>query len=70
VHFGLERVLHGEDASEGLSLKILEYTPYAPGPPTVGFNTAGKVTIIVKKILPIRTINEKVNEKLMKVNEK
>ena len=41
----LERVLHGEDASEPISQKILESTPFAPGPPTIGFNICGKVCI-------------------------
>lgn len=43
VYFGLERVLHGEDGAEGVSLKILETSPFTPGPPAMGLNGFGKV---------------------------
>eukprot|EP00026_Physarum_polycephalum_P018965 Phypoly_transcript_20769.p1 GENE.Phypoly_transcript_20769~~Phypoly_transcript_20769.p1 ORF type:complete len:215 (+),score=12.41 Phypoly_transcript_20769:71-646(+) len=43
VYFSLERVLHGDDASEPASQKIMEFTPFAPGPPTIGFNINGKI---------------------------
>ena len=36
-------MLHGEDASEPISQKLFESTPFAPGPSTIGYNINGKV---------------------------
>lgn len=61
AYFGLERVLHGEDAAEGSSQKVLEYSPFTPGPPVIGFNAYGKIYdggITTKGPLPVLSIDE------------